>query len=616
MGGAAVCTPAVADGVAFAVTGDRKVIAVLADTGAIRWTYEHDQQLSSGPAIAGRLLIANDVEGTVIAIDRETGQLAWRVDKAISPDSFPLVVGDMVYAGTTDGRVLGFDAQTGKQVFAGTAGGDVYHAVAADDGALYAPSRDGSLYAIDQATGQRRWVFASGGSAGLTTPAVRDGMIHVVAHAADGDADVLFSIDAATGAERWRWTGPAGDGLYSDSADADTVFVASESGDLRAFSVKDGALRWKQHLGGGTRPAPAIIDDTVYAFGGDNEAMGLDAATGSVRWRVPIDGTAEFGTTVADGRMYAATNAGTLFAIGTGPAAVVATPSPSTGRVSIAHEVARLSGPPDGLALPTGTRQDPQGRIWIAEGDKHDFAIFAPDGTFMERWGTHGSGDGQFDFHNPNSGNNTSDIVFARDGSFYVGDVGNYRVEHFSADRALLGAWGGFGKGNGQFEIPGSLAIDADGNVYVSGGAGRIQVFDPKGTFLRAMGKPGTGDGELQPAGVAVMDDRVYVADWDNHRIAVFTTGGDWVVNWPTYVDSPNSIDVDSAGHVYVTDLMSSGLVPSSPITPVRVFTTDGTPLGDIWAGNSVAGNVAVLAPGRVAVTSGDTAVIYELDVP
>jgi len=55
-------------------------------------------------------------------------------------------------------------------------------------------------------------------------------------------------------------------------------------------------------------------------------------------------------------------------------------------------------------------------------------------------------------------------------------------------------------------------------------GNDRIQVFGPQGRFLRKWGSEGNGDGEFsQPQGLAIdSEGDVYVSDQGNHRILVF----------------------------------------------------------------------------------------------
>ena len=61
--------------------------------------------------------------------------------------------------------------------------------------------------------------------------------------------------------------------------------------------------------------------------------------------------------------------------------------------------------------------------------------------------------------------------------------------------------FGEYGEGDGQFIWPSSIALDAQGNVYISDEwLNRISIFDKDGKFLGKWGKAGSGDGELQPA--------------------------------------------------------------------------------------------------------------------
>ena len=59
--------------------------------------------------------------------------------------------------------------------------------------------------------------------------------------------------------------------------------------------------------------------------------------------------------------------------------------------------------------------------------------------------------------------------------------------------------------------------------------------LDTNGTVLAVWGEKGTGDGQFNnPTSVAVdaNNDRVYVADPLNRRIEVFDTNGNFVANW------------------------------------------------------------------------------------
>ncbi|MFZ0553776.1 MAG: hypothetical protein WBL67_15610 [Nitrososphaeraceae archaeon] len=69
--------------------------------------------------------------------------------------------------------------------------------------------------------------------------------------------------------------------------------------------------------------------------------------------------------------------------------------------------------------------------------------------------------------------------------NFYVAESSeesnNYRVQKFDSNGTFITKWGSEGSGNGQFDGPESIAIDSFDKVYVAElYSDRIQVFAPK----------------------------------------------------------------------------------------------------------------------------------------
>ena len=80
-----------------------------------------------------------------------------------------------------------------------------------------------------------------------------------------------------------------------------------------------------------------------------------------------------------------------------------------------------------------------------------------------------------------------TDMAWDAAGNTYISDgYINSRVAKVDKDGNWLKSWGEPGDGPGQFNTPHSIAVDAQGRVYVADrGNRRIQVFDGEGKFLR-----------------------------------------------------------------------------------------------------------------------------------
>jgi hypothetical protein len=191
-------------------------------------------------------------------------------------------------------------------------------------------------------------------------------------------------------------------------------------------------------------------------------------------------------------------------------------------------------------------------------------------GTFLLKWGSRGSGDGQFD--GPKA------IAVDVNGNVYVADAENHRIQKFDPSGNFIAKWGshcelstgescvdpdGDGPlelGDGQFNNPIGVAIDARGHVYVADtGNDRIQKFDAKGKFLAKWGSCGNGNGQFHwPLGVAVdAKGNVYVADSDNHRIQVFDSDGSFITKWGSHCElstGEGCVDPDGDGPLELGD--------------------------------------------------------------
>ena len=220
-------------------------------------------------------------------------------------------------------------------------------------------------------------------------------------------------------------------------------------------------------------------------------------------------------------------------------------------------------------------------QVWGAHADISQGE--APGGTFNEPWG----------------------IAVGPDGSVYVTDTWNYRIQKFTADGRFVTMWGFFGQaadGPEAFYGPRGVAVDTQGRVFVADtGNKRIVVFNSDGEYITQFGTPGMGLGELDEPVAVALDKvgNVFVTDTWNQRVQVFARAVDEVVynaiaEWPVdgwygqSVENKPFITMDTEGNFTVTDPELCRLITfSSGGQPIRV--TDGCSVGTLLLPSGIA---------------------------
>ncbi|MCJ7568274.1 MAG: hypothetical protein MUO58_12110, partial [Anaerolineales bacterium] len=166
------------------------------------------------------------------------------------------------------------------------------------------------------------------------------------------------------------------------------------------------------------------------------------------------------------------------------------------------------------------------GTIYVADTLNHRIQRFNPEGQNLTTWG--GFGDIQPDGAEVGKFNEPWGIDVAPNGNVYVADTWNHRIQWFSPDGDFLGSFGQEGLGDEPYSFwgPRDVAVDDQGRVFVvDTGNKRIKVFDSEGVAITQFGGPGYLPGLMdEPVGISIgSDDRIYIADTWNQRIQAFS---------------------------------------------------------------------------------------------
>lgn len=143
--------------------------------------------------------------------------------------------------------------------------------------------------------------------------------------------------------------------------------------------------------------------------------------------------------------------------------------------------------------------------------DSFRVAIFDLNGNLIGSLGTGKIGAGPGDLKTPNG------IAIGPDGTIYVSDSNNFRIQAFSPEGKVK--WIA-----PQIGVPRGLGIDKKGNLLVVNAINsNILVFSPKGKYLGLAGGFGEGKGEfIFPNDLAVQPNGdTIIADKDNNRIQI-----------------------------------------------------------------------------------------------
>jgi outer membrane protein assembly factor BamB len=313
------------------------------DSGEVqlRWRQPQNGMSQSRPAAAGDLVYFGTGEGRVVARDRTTGAARWGVPvfsgSAVEGRRI-LVRGDVVVVAGSH-ETAGIGAATGQVLWRYQAPADTVDAPAmpspgqvmatepaADGETVFIPAWGASVGAVALRTGQLRWSWTPGRSAGDTSAsgvfrsgaegvAVSGDTVyvtawHCVVRLCARSEGWLVALAAGTGAELWRVRVPSTASarvlVGAPAVRGRLVLFTTREGRLLAYDRFTAARAWEVVAPAefSALTAVALAGDVAYFDGGDRRLYAVRVADGTVLWRAAVGNGATRDLLVTDRYVY------------------------------------------------------------------------------------------------------------------------------------------------------------------------------------------------------------------------------------------------------------------------------------------------------------------------
>jgi hypothetical protein len=198
-------------------------------------------------------------------------------------------------------------------------------------------------------------------------------------------------------------------------------------------------------------------------------------------------------------------------------------------------------------------------KVYLTDQVDNLAMVYTLDGELVKQLGTRGqaSDTGCEDWHNlplraAGPFNHPTEIMPGPSGDLYVTDgYRNSRVHRFSKDGELKQSWGEPGKSApGEFHLPHSMAIAPDGTLYVSDRANsRVQIFTPEGRFIGMWtGMGGPNDMARDANGIFYLLEQATASS--KPSVSVRDGNGAVLTRWE--MPHAHGMGIDSSGNIYV----------------------------------------------------------------
>lgn len=240
---------------------------------------------------------------------------------------------------------------------------------------------------------------------------------------------------------------------------------------------------------------------------------------------------------------------------------------------------------------PVSVKVDRQGNVWAVDHSESRIVKFDNNGKLTLKFGSSGS--------RPGSLSKPHDIAISKDGTVYVADTGNDRIQIFSGDGVFLNVVGAE-TGIPGLKNPTGIDVDDRGNLFIlSSSVPYLYRIAPDGKVLGQIGDIPKGPGKLEkPVAIAITGNELMVVDAESSNIKAFNTDGLFLRSFGVKGEirgafrKPSGITIVDATRIHVADFGNKRLQMFSmvytPVPPTELTASGGMRTIELkWMGSS-----------------------------
>ena len=244
------------------------------------WSLQEDSDIGGGMALFNNTLVYTNTAGEIKAVDAETGTARWSVPTGGKIYSTPVVCEERVWVASSDAYLYGVDVGSGKKLFTLKNEKAVVSSAACYGNKVMLAGGDGSCRAWDNAAGTLEWIFSQVKNFVVTRPLVKSGVLYFGSW-----GNEFYALDCETGLPRWIWNSGHSNRMLSPAQVVPVsahgrIYLVSPDRYMTVLDEKSGEVVWRYNdPEQRVRESIGLSQDgnTVYAKTMEGRIVAVDA---------------------------------------------------------------------------------------------------------------------------------------------------------------------------------------------------------------------------------------------------------------------------------------------------------------------------------------------------